>query len=90
MRDFSIAFVIIGLVPIVLIYPWTGVLLYAWVSLFSPHRFAWGFAYDFQFAMVAGVATVVGILFHRKEAHLPFNSITILLILGPIRCGSKM
>jgi len=84
MRDFSIAFVIIGLVPIVLIYPWTGVLLYAWVSLFSPHRFGWGFAYDFQFAMVAGVATVVGMLMHRKEAHLPFNSITCLLILFPL------
>jgi probable O-glycosylation ligase (exosortase A-associated) len=84
MRDLSIAFVIIGFVPLVLKYPWTGVLLYAWVSLFSPHRFAWGFAYDFQFALVAGIATLVGMALHRKEARLPFNSVTILLVLLPL------
>ena len=84
MRDISIALVIIGLVPLVLKYPWTGVLLYAWVSLFSPHRFGWGFAYNFQFAMVAGGATVLGILLHWKESKLPYNSITVLLILLPL------
>jgi probable O-glycosylation ligase (exosortase A-associated) len=64
-------------------YPWTGVLVYAWVSLFSPHRFAFGFAYNFEFALITAMATVAGALFHWKEVRLPFNSITFLLIMLP-------
>jgi len=47
MRDIAITLIIFGLVPVILRYPWTGVLVYAWVSIFSPHRFAFGFAYNF-------------------------------------------
>jgi putative inorganic carbon (HCO3(-)) transporter len=83
MRDIAITLIIFGSIPLILKYPWTGVLVFAWVSLFSPHRFAYGFAYDFPFAMVAGVATIVGMLLHWKEVRLPINSITILLMLLP-------
>ena len=83
MRDIALTLFIFGLIPLILKYPWTGVLVYAWVSLFNPHRFAWDFAYSFQFAMVAGVATVVSMLLHWKEVRLPINSITILLMLLP-------
>jgi len=83
MRDIALILLFFALVPLILKYPWTGVLVYAWVSLFSPHRFTWGFAYDFQFAMVAGVATVVSMLLHWKEVRLPINSVTILLMLLP-------
>jgi probable O-glycosylation ligase (exosortase A-associated) len=83
MRDIAVTLIIFGSIPVILKYPWTGVLVYAWVSLFGPHRFAYGFAYDFPFAMVAGVATAVGMLLHRKEVRLPVNSITILLMLLP-------
>jgi len=83
MRDIAITLVVFSLIPLILKYPWTGVLVFAWISIFNPHRFAWEFAYDFQFAMVVGVATVVGMLLHWKEVRLPINSITILLMLLP-------
>src|SRR5882672_10180284 len=83
MRDIAITLLILGLIPMILKYPWTGVLVFAWVSIFNPHRFAWGFAYDFQFVMVIGVVTVVSMLLHWKEVRLPINSITILLMLLP-------
>ncbi len=84
MRDIAITLLILGLIPLILKYPWTGVLVFAWVSIFNPHRYAWGFAYDFQFVMIIGSATVVSMLFHWKEVRLPINSITILLMLLPL------
>ncbi len=84
MRDIAVTLAILGLIPVILKYPWTGVLVFAWVSIFNPHRFAWGFAYDFQFAMIAGVTTLVSMLLHWKEVRLPINSITILLMLLPL------
>ncbi len=84
MRDIAITLVILGLVPLILRYPWTGVLVFAWVGIFNPHRFGWEFAYDFQFALVIGAATVVSMFLHWKEVQLPINSITILLMLLPL------
>ena len=83
MRDIAVVAIIFGLIPVILKYPWIGVLVYVWVSIFNPHRFAWGFAYAFQFAMVVGVVTMVSMLFHWKEVRFPINWITILLILLP-------
>jgi len=83
MRDIAITLVIFGLIPLILKYPWTGVLVFAWISIFNPHRFGWGFAYDFQFAMIIGATTVVSMLLHWKEVQLPINSITTLLMLLP-------
>jgi len=84
MRDIAITLIIFGTIPLILKYPWTGVLVFSWVSMFNPHRFAWGFAYDFPFVMIVAVTTLVSMLLHWKEVRLPINSITILLMLLPI------
>jgi probable O-glycosylation ligase (exosortase A-associated) len=84
MRDIAVTLVILGFIPLILRYPWIGVLVFAWLTLFSPYRFAWGFAYDVQFVMISAVATLVGMLFHWKEVRFPVNSITVLLVLLPL------
>jgi probable O-glycosylation ligase (exosortase A-associated) len=53
------------------------------LSLSNPYAYAFGFARDFQFVMIVGVTTLIGMLFHWKEVRLPINSITILLMLLP-------
>jgi len=83
MRDIALILFIVGIIPFILKYPWIGVIIFAWFSLFSPHRYAWGFAYDFPFVMVVAVTTLISMLFHWKEVRLPINSITILLMLLP-------
>lgn len=83
MRDIAFTLIICGFIPLILKYPWTGVLVFAWLSLFNPYGYAWGFARDFQFVMIIAVTTLVGMLFHWKEVRLPINSITILLMLLP-------
>ena len=84
MRDIAVTLIVLGFVPAILRYPWIGVLVYSWVSLFSPHRYAFGFAYNFEFALITALATVAGTLMHWKQVRLPMNSITVLIILLPL------
>lgn len=84
MRDLAVALLFAGLIPVILRYPWIGVLVYAWVSLFSPHRHAWGYAYDFQLAMITGVTIVAAMVLHWREVRFPVNATTVLLVLLPV------
>jgi len=83
MRDIAVTLIVVGFIPFILKYPWIGVLVFAWLSLFNPYGFAWGFAQEIPFVMIVAVTTLVGMLFHWKEVRLPINSITILLMLLP-------
>ncbi|MEO8004043.1 MAG: putative O-glycosylation ligase, exosortase A system-associated [Betaproteobacteria bacterium] len=83
MRDVLVTIVIFGLIPPIFKYPWTGVLLFAWISIFSPHRYAYGFANDFPFAMIVGAVTVFSMLLNLKQVRLPINGITLLLMALP-------
>ena len=53
--------------------PWIGVLLWTWLSVMSPHRYAYGFAYDAPVAAVAAISTLLGLLMTR-ERYSPFRA----------------
>ena len=84
MRDIALVVIVLGLIPIILGYPWIGALAYAWVSIFVPHRWAFGFANDMPIAMIVAVTTLASMLLHPKQVRLPINRITVLLMLLPI------
>ncbi len=67
MRDFFVAAIILGSMPICLFSPYWGVLMWYWVSYFNPHRFTWSFAYDLPVAFLVAVPTLAGTLFARKS-----------------------
>src|SRR5215467_7884174 len=67
MRDYIVLAIILGSVPICLIRPYFGVLLWYWVTYFNPHKFTWGIAYDFPVAMVVAIPTLAGAVFARKS-----------------------
>jgi len=83
MRDIAISIVILGSLPAILFRPWIGVLMFAWLSLMTPHRFAWGFAYDFPFAAIVAVATLLGLVVTKDEVRFEPNAVVWLLILLP-------
>ena len=83
MRDIAIAAVIFGSLPVVLVRPWIGVLVFAWISLMTPHRFGFGFAYDFPFAAIVAVVTLVGLVVTKDEVRFEPNAVVWLLILLP-------
>jgi probable O-glycosylation ligase (exosortase A-associated) len=83
MRDIAISLVIFGTLPAILFRPWIGVLTFAWLSLMTPHRFAWGFAYDFPFAAIVATATLIGLVITKDEVRFESSAIVWLLILLP-------
>lgn len=62
MRDLLIVgLVLLGSV-MALRRPWIGALVWAWLSLMNPHRFAFGIAYDAPLAAIAAASTLVGLI----------------------------
>ena len=76
MRDFLIVVIVLGSVPLALIRPQIGILVWFWLSLMNPHRWAWGYAQDFRVALVAGSATLLGWIVSR-EAKAPPNAFIV-------------
>lgn len=84
MRDIAIAALILSTLPFILRRPWIGVLTYAWLSLMTPYRFAFGFAYSFPFVQVVAIFTLVALLVHRDQARFELSLPLVLLILFPM------
>jgi probable O-glycosylation ligase (exosortase A-associated) len=88
MRDLILALIIFGSVPVILVRPWVGVMMWTWISLMNPHRLAWGFMYDFNVAMIIGIATLAGwVVAFKEDRRVPVNSITVLMFLLIAWCG---
>lgn len=58
------------LIPLGLFHPWMGVMNWAFISLASPHRQAWGAIYDAPLAMMTAIATLLGLLFSKDPKRL--------------------
>jgi probable O-glycosylation ligase (exosortase A-associated) len=82
MRDILVAAIIFGAIPFVLARPYIGLYLYSWISYMNPHRLAYGFAYDFPWAYITAIATLIGLLFSKEPKRMPWTrEMTILLLL---------
>jgi len=81
MRDIFVTTVIFGALPLVLARPYLGVLLWTWVSFMNPHRLCWGFAYNFPFAMIVAIVTLVSLLISREPKKIPWTRETVVLLI---------
>ena len=79
MRDIALTLFVFGMLPIILLRPHWGVLLWTWIGLMNPHRLSWGFAHDFEFAAVVGVVTIIAVLMSRERKRLPLTPPVIVL-----------
>ena len=79
MRDIILTTFLLGSLPFVLRRPVYGVFLWIWVSVMSPHRLTYGFAYDFGFAQLIAIATLLGLVFSRQPKRLPVTPVTLTL-----------
>lgn len=73
MRDFAIVLIVLGSVPLTLIRPQVGILMWFWLGMMNPHRYAWGYAQEFRVALVVAAATILGWLV-SNEAKRPPNA----------------
>lgn len=81
MRDLFITGLIFSLIPFIFKRPWVGVLLWSWLGYMNPHRLAWGFAYDFPFAMIVGVITIVSFMASKEKKEMIWTRETIVLLI---------
>lgn len=61
--------------------PWIGILVWSWLGYMNPHRLTWGFAYDFPFAQIVGITTLIGLVFSAEPKRFPLTALTISLFL---------
>lgn len=67
MRDWFVLLIVASALPLILVRPYIGVLVWSWLGYMNPHRLAWGFAYDFPFAQIVGITTLVGLIFSKER-----------------------
>ncbi len=61
--------------------PMVGVLAFDWISFMNPQQDAWGsFGSGLPWALLAGVATIIGCIAAKEPRRLPVNAMTVLLV----------
>jgi putative inorganic carbon (HCO3(-)) transporter len=81
MRDIALTLLLFGSIPFILVRPTLGVLVWVWISVMSPHRLTWSFAYEMPWALLIAIATLVGLFFSREPKRLPVTPVTVVLLL---------
>ena len=82
MRDLFITVVVFGVLPFVFTRPHWGLYLYSWLSYMNPHRLAYGFAFDFPWAYIVAISTIIGVFVSKGSAKMPWTrEMTVLVIL---------
>jgi probable O-glycosylation ligase (exosortase A-associated) len=79
MRDLLLFVIVIGLVPIILMRPWIGILAWFWSGLMTPHLLTWGFMKAFPIAVVFGGATLAGLVMAKDRRSMPFSREMIMM-----------
>ncbi|MBK5930581.1 putative O-glycosylation ligase, exosortase A system-associated [Halochromatium salexigens] len=73
MRDILLFVIVVGLVPVILMRPWIGILAWFWSGLMTPHFLTWGFMRTFPIAIVFGGATLAGLMMTKDRRGMPFT-----------------
>ncbi len=81
MRAIALTFIIFASLPLILVKPYFGVLVWSWISYFNPHRYIWGFATEIRFALIVGALTIIAYFISREPKRLPSSKLTVLLFL---------
>ncbi len=81
MRDILVTAIVAIVLLMVFKHPHYGIYLWSWLSYMNPHKQTWGFAYDFQFAFLAAIVTMVAFLLSREPKRVIWAPEVILLIL---------
>ncbi len=81
MRDLLIVTIVILGALAALRRPWIGIMLWTWLSIMNPHRYAFGYAYDMPLAAIAAGSTMVG-LFATKDRSSPVKGTPVKWLLA--------
>jgi putative inorganic carbon (HCO3(-)) transporter len=79
-RDLVIFLIVfVGLI-FALTRPYIGIYLWSWIGYMAPHRLTWGLAYNFPFAQLIALVTVIGLIFSKEPKSFPITPVTVCLL----------
>lgn len=78
MRDAVVISAVLFLGFWALANPAVGVMLWTWLSLMNPHRYAW-IASELPLALISVAVTLAGIVLSTDRKRLPVNAVTVTL-----------
>lgn len=67
MRDILIFVIFVAALAFTLKRPYVGALLWAWIGIMNPHRYAYGFTFTMPLAMMAAVITLFSMLKNKDQ-----------------------
>ena len=70
----------LALLPIAFVRPFTGVLIFCFISFANLHRLSWGFAGGLPWAYATVFATLIGCIVAREPKRFPVNATTMLVV----------
>src|SRR6267142_1469024 len=80
MRDYLIAAVVLACMPLGILRPYYGVLVYAWISYMYPHLLGWSFIRTWPVGKIAGISALVGGVVQHDGTFLPLKERENLLM----------
>ena len=70
------------LLPVALVRPFVGVILWSWISFMNPQQLIYGgFGSDMQWALMIVITTMVGCVLAREPKRFPLNAVTVQIAL---------
>ncbi len=78
MRDIVLTVLVFGALPFVFRWPVLGAYLWAWLSLMSPQKLTWGFAFSLPFAQAVAAVTLLAFVMVKKRRAIPMTTVTVL------------
>lgn len=80
MRSLLLFCEFLALLPIAVVRPFVGVLVFSFISFANLHRLSWGFASDLPWAYLTVIATLIGCVVAREPKRVPVSATTILIV----------
>lgn len=79
MRDLLVTLLVFGSIPLILRYPFFGIIVWTWLSLMNPHRLAWGFSTTMPFAFIVFITLMISYLPSKESKHIPVTREIVVL-----------
>jgi probable O-glycosylation ligase (exosortase A-associated) len=81
LRSLTFVVMFLGLVPLTIISPFIGVLIWTWMSIMAPQELIFGFAAEIRWGLIIGFVTIFAWLVSRESKNLVPNMTAALIIL---------
>jgi hypothetical protein len=81
MRSLALFCELAMLLPVTLVQPFVGVILWSWISFMNPHRLVYGgIARAIPWALIIFICTMLGCFIAREPKRFPFNAVTCFIM----------